>query len=102
MKKLILFLLLVFTQQSFADECAPVLKEFLKKVHSKGFLQKDKNDFPGIFDSTYYVSFCITKLENKNYKLYLHPDDTTIVVTFTDDSTNKVKIKGPFRSAYKK
>jgi hypothetical protein len=102
MRFIVLLSLILFLHPAVASECALVLNNLVKIITNNGGLAPGKNVYRKKFSASDFDDSCSTAFGGKEYLLYLHPDDVTIVVAHTDPASNITKYQGPFYSAYKK
>jgi len=92
----------LFTSLGQAAECDLALQNLVKKLDNKGSLYAEKNVYLNKFIASEFDETCSVIHKAKEYILYLHPDDVSIVISFKDEKTGFKRFHGPFNSAYKK
>lgn len=95
-------LLVLNSTPVFAAECELVLQRFVSILTEKGELATDENIYKKKFSRDEFDESCVVTHQGKEYLLYLHPDDVSIVISSKDTTSGKLKFLGPFYSAYKK
>lgn len=102
MNRLIATILILLPCFSYAEECELILHKLVEKLDQQGKLASGENIYLKKFSAKEFSSSCKVSYKSKDYVLYLHPDEVSIVVSFAEEDTGYKKFKGPFFSAYKK
>ncbi|QDP00664.1 hypothetical protein [Thalassotalea sp. PS06] len=100
MRSILAFTLIFLTPSLFAAECDPALNNLVKILSEKGELEPTANLYDKKLDKEIFFDSCDTTYQGKQYELFLHSDEITIVISYTESGV--VKLKGPFYSAYSK